>query len=64
MGKERNKEEHKGMGGKSMGEESLEMDGRDREREGENSNSNVNNNKLTIANGEKCQWFLFVRSDL
>ena len=47
-----------------MGEESLEMDGRDREREGENSNNNVNNNKLTIANGEKCQWFLFVRSDL
>ena len=46
-----------------MWEESLEMDGRDREREGENSN-NVNNNKLTIANGEKCQWFLFVRSDL
>ena len=44
MGKERNKEEHKGMGGKSMREESLEMDGRDREREGENSN-NVNNSK-------------------
>lgn len=33
-GKERNKEVHKGIGGKSMWEESLEMDGRDREREG------------------------------